>query len=209
MTADSGGGSPNRKCVITGRILPPAQMIRFVASDSGEVLPDIKAYLPGRGAWVVAERAILEKTFADKQGNAKPLLASLKAKHLTPDMLGLIEQLLLARVQSQLSMGRKAGVVIGGGGAIKAYAGASAKKGNSVDWLIVAVDASEREAKAMLATTKPNHQCRALTSGEIGAVFGRESLVFAACLVSPNQGFSHGLNQSIGRALLRLQATRL
>ena len=207
MTADSGGRSPNRKCVITGRILPPSQMIRFVASDNGEILPDIKACLPGRGAWVVANRGVLEKAFA-----GKPLLTSLKAKHLAPDMLGRIEQLLLARAQSQLSMGRKAGVVIGGGGAIKAYATGKKshdkkthdKKQSSVDWLIVAVDASEREAKAMLAATKPNHQCRALTSSEIGMVFGRESLVFAACLVSHNHGFS----QSLGRALLRLQAIR-
>ncbi len=41
-------------------------MIRFVVGPEGEVVPDLARQLPGRGMWVRAERAALERAVEKK-----------------------------------------------------------------------------------------------------------------------------------------------
>ena len=53
--------TPERRCIVTGEVQPRAGLIRFVASPEGEVVPDLAEKLPGRGFWVLAERAALDK----------------------------------------------------------------------------------------------------------------------------------------------------
>ena len=36
-------------------------MVRFVAGPGGEVVPDLKRKLPGRGVWVTARRDLVDK----------------------------------------------------------------------------------------------------------------------------------------------------
>ena len=52
--------TPERRCIVTGETQPKAGLIRFVADPDGQVVPDLAEKLPGRGFWVVAERAALE-----------------------------------------------------------------------------------------------------------------------------------------------------
>ena len=53
-----------RRCIVSGEILPDAQMVRFVVGPDGTVVPDVGAVLPGRGLWVRAERATLDRAIA-------------------------------------------------------------------------------------------------------------------------------------------------
>src|ERR1700754_2749179 len=45
-----------RMCAVTREARPIGELIRFVVSPQGEVIPDLKRKLPGRGLWVSASR---------------------------------------------------------------------------------------------------------------------------------------------------------
>jgi predicted RNA-binding protein YlxR (DUF448 family) len=51
------GAGGERLCVVSRQVKPVAEMIRFVIGPQGEVVPDLKRKLPGRGIWVTATRA--------------------------------------------------------------------------------------------------------------------------------------------------------
>src|ERR1017187_8474752 len=46
-----------RMCAVTRQVRPIDELIRFVVAPSGQVIPDLKRKLPGRGLWVSASRA--------------------------------------------------------------------------------------------------------------------------------------------------------
>lgn len=180
---------PSRKCIITHKSLPSSQLIRFVASPDGEVLPDISNRLGGRGAWLCADYGVLAK--AIKQGR---LLAALRAKFIGDDLPGRVETLLVKRCQQQLGLGRRAGLVIGGGGVIRTN-----MKKHKIDWLLVASDTSPREAASLTASSRPNHTSHALHGHELGRVFGRPSLAFVAVFVADTNKYGEQLAATIGR----------
>jgi predicted RNA-binding protein YlxR (DUF448 family) len=45
-----------RMCAVSRDVRPIDELIRFVVAPSGEVIPDLKRKLPGRGLWVSASR---------------------------------------------------------------------------------------------------------------------------------------------------------
>ena len=53
------GAGGERLCVVSRQVKPVAEMIRFVVGPQGEVVPDLKRKLPGRGLWVTASRVDL------------------------------------------------------------------------------------------------------------------------------------------------------
>ncbi len=57
-------GMRERRCIVTGEVLPEAQLIRFVADPDAHIVPDIAAKLPGRGFWVRAKRETIVKAVA-------------------------------------------------------------------------------------------------------------------------------------------------
>lgn len=74
--ADTGDGS-SRRCVVTGAVRPTEEMVRFVESPGGEVVPDLKRILPGRGIWLSASRDVLNTAVA------KGLFSKAARKRLT------------------------------------------------------------------------------------------------------------------------------
>lgn len=63
--ADIPASGSERRCVISGEVLPREDLIRLAISPAGEVLPDVGAKAPGRGAWIVPDRAALETAMSD------------------------------------------------------------------------------------------------------------------------------------------------
>lgn len=55
---------PTRRCILSGEHGARDAMIRLVAGPDGSVWPDLGARLPGRGAWIMADRARLEEALA-------------------------------------------------------------------------------------------------------------------------------------------------
>jgi len=61
-----------RRCILSGERADPAHLIRLAISPDGDVLPDVRAKAPGRGAWVGVGRTELET--AVRKGRLKGAL---------------------------------------------------------------------------------------------------------------------------------------
>ncbi len=55
---------PVRSCILTRERASPGALIRLVLAPDGQVLPDVRAKAPGRGAWIGVPRAELETALA-------------------------------------------------------------------------------------------------------------------------------------------------
>ena len=165
--ADGSGNS--RLCIVSRERLDPSRLIRFVASPGGAVVPDVAAKLPGRGAWVTADPAMV----AEALGKGA-LAGMLGAGQDGAPTLEQLDGLLLRRCQEMLSIGRRSGLVVGGAGKIRAAGAAEA--------LVIAGDASPREARALKGDVDHGWAMEAMSGEEIGAVFARPSMAFAAVL---------------------------
>lgn len=111
MTEDEDISEVNgRLCIVTRESGSADDLIRFVAAPDGTVVPDLKRKLPGRGCWVKAERAVLEKAMA------KNLFArALKSKVIVPaELADQVDRLLAADLAGMMSLARKAGEYVAG-----------------------------------------------------------------------------------------------
>jgi hypothetical protein len=100
-------GERLRTCIVTRKALPPGELIRFVRDPDGAVVPDLKSRLPGRGAWVSAQRGAVETACAKKLF-ARAFRAAVNADPQLPD---LVDRLLATNVTGALGLARKAGRV--------------------------------------------------------------------------------------------------
>jgi predicted RNA-binding protein YlxR (DUF448 family) len=140
--ADRDAG-PERKCILSGDIAPRSALVRLAVSPEGEVLPDILARAPGRGAWIGVSRAELEKALSN--GKLKGALARTFGKGLagTPllvpeDLAARIEAGLLRAVVERLGLEMRAGNLLIGSDRIAEQA-----RAGRVRWLAHASDAGE------------------------------------------------------------------
>ncbi len=85
-------------------------MIRFVVGPQGDVVPDLARRLPGRGMWVRAERAAVERAVA-KNLFAKAARAAVRPAADLPER---VERLLLERALADLGRARRAGRAVAG-----------------------------------------------------------------------------------------------
>jgi len=163
-------GDPERRCAVTGEVQPKAGLIRFVLSPDGIVTPDLSEKLPGRGIWVSATRAAL-----DKAAKGGIFARSAKAPATVPDGLtDLVEAGLARQVVGLISLERKAGGAVAGFEKVKDWLAAGRAK-----VLLQASDGSER-GKGKLWTPEGGRWFGCLTSDELGQAFGRDSVVHAA-----------------------------
>ncbi|WP_347311773.1 RNA-binding protein [Defluviimonas sp. SAOS-178_SWC] len=167
---DKDRDEPERRCIVTGDVQPKAGLVRFVAGPEGQIVPDLAEKLPGRGIWVTADRAAIEK--AAKKG----LFArAAKTSVTVPDALAdLVEAGLARRVVDLISLARKAGLAVAGFEKVKGWlADGKAKV------LFQASDGSER-GKGKLWTPEGGRWFGCLTASELGLAFGRDSVVHGA-----------------------------
>ncbi|NLH81312.1 MAG: RNA-binding protein [Phyllobacteriaceae bacterium] len=88
--------------------MPIAELLRFVQAPDGSVVPDLKRNLPGRGVWVEARRAVVEKAVAKKLF-ARAFRAQVS---VDPGLPGLIDRLMSDHALGTLGLARKAGEVV-------------------------------------------------------------------------------------------------
>lgn len=144
-------------------------MIRFVVGPEGDVVPDLARRLPGRGMWVRAERAVLERAVG-KNFFAKAARAAVKAP---ADLAERVEKLLLDRALSDLGRARRAGRAVAGFVKVEQMIG----RGRA-GLLIVADEAAGDGLAKLRATGLPIE--RLGDAGTLGGVFGREQAVYVA-----------------------------
>jgi hypothetical protein len=171
-TAESPESARERRCIVTGQVLPDAQLIRYVAGPDGLVVPDIAARLPGRGLWVTARRDVLERATA-KGHFSRAAKAALRTPENLPDR---VEMLLVARMSGDLGLARRSGqLLLGFDNVSRALAGPG------VEALVEAEDGAADGRRKLLAQAKSAVAViDCLTCAELSLALGRENVVHAA-----------------------------
>lgn len=162
---------PERKCIATGEVQPKAGLIRFCLGPDDMIVPDLLARLPGRGFYVSADRAAIEK--AAKKGLFAR--AARQPVKVPDDLADLVEALLLRRVIDLISLARKAGDAVMGYEKVKEWL-----MKDKARVLIQASDGSERGKTKLRAPEGKKRFIGFLTAGEMGLAFGRERAIHAA-----------------------------
>lgn len=165
-----------RRCIVTGEVRPEPELIRFVAGPDDVVVPDLAARLPGRGMWVSAERAALEKAVA-KNHFSRSAKRPLKVPSGLADHVG---GLLVRRLADDLGIARRGGsLVLGFDQIAKAFA---AKRPPML--LIEARDGAADGRRKLLAVARAHglepKVLDCLDSSELSLALGRENVVHAA-----------------------------
>lgn len=55
-----------RTCIVTRQNASAQTLIRFVIGPNNQIVPDLKANLPGRGVWISAHHAVIDKAIKQK-----------------------------------------------------------------------------------------------------------------------------------------------
>lgn len=174
-------GEAERTCIVNRTAGSPEGLIRFVVDPEGTIVPDLKAVLPGRGAWVTATRAAVTEAV-----RRKLFARAFKREVAVPaDLADRIDHLLETQALSALSLANKAGAVITGFS--KVEAAASTKE---IAALVHASDAGEdgvrKQAQAVRRRLGEDEDQVArvtlFSSLQLDLALGRMNVVHAALL---------------------------
>lgn len=159
-----------RRCIVTGEVQPKYGLIRFVAGPDGTVVQDLAEKLPGRGIWVTADRAAIEKAAA------RGLFSrAAKVRLAAPEGLAdMVEAQMARRVVDLVSLARKSGRAVAGFEKVKGWLAEGRAK-----VLLQASDGSER-GKGKLWTPTGGRWFGCLTASELGLSFGRDHVIHGA-----------------------------
>jgi predicted RNA-binding protein YlxR (DUF448 family) len=162
---------PERRCIATGDSAPAAGLIRFVVGPDGTVAPDILGRLPGRGIWVGASRAALDRAVSKKL-----FARAARAPVTVPDGLAdAVEAQIARRVVDLVSLARKAGQAVTGFEKVKEWL----QRGDAAV-LLQASDGSPRERARLRPPAGEASLIACLTAGELGLSFGRDRAIHGA-----------------------------
>jgi uncharacterized protein len=179
-----------RMCAVTRHVRPIDELIRFVVSPQGEVIPDLKRKLPGRGLWVSASRQTVAEAVRRNQFSKGFKRDVRVAATLATDTEGL----LVRSVTEALAMAAKAGQVISGFSKVE-----DALEQRQVQALIHASDGAADGIRKLDAIARQNAGINAgindesreipvvtaLTSEQLDLALGRSNVIHAALLAGP------------------------
>lgn len=172
-TARKGGhqNANERKCIVTGELLPRDALIRFVVDPEGAVTPDLAEKLPGRGAWVRADKEKVAQAIARRCFNR-----AFSADVAAGDALAMaVEDGMRRRAIAALGLARRAGFAVAGFDQV-----AGELKAQKASLLISACDAAADGADKLARMARGTAVIRALTSAEISSALGRDGVRHAA-----------------------------
>ncbi len=155
------------------------------------IFPDLAAKLPGRGIYVSAARAPLEKAVAKSMFSR----GAKKQVSVPDDLVEQVEAGALKRLQDTIAMARKAGKAVAGYEKVRTMLDRGEAR-----VLLQACDGSER-GKGKFSTPEGGKWIGHLTADELGLAFGRDRVIHAAVAAGT-------LAQRIVEEAARLQGIR-
>jgi predicted RNA-binding protein YlxR (DUF448 family) len=177
-----------RMCALTRQVRPIDELIRFVVAPSGEVAPDLKRKLPGRGLWISASRAALAE--AVKRGTFSKGFK--RQVRLSPTFADDTERLMVQGAIEALAMAAKARQVVSGFSKVE-----GALRRGEATALIHASDGAADGIRKLDSQTgrtglTPSDGIQgdfpiltALTSAELDLALTRANVIHAALLAGP------------------------
>jgi len=162
---------PERRCAVTGAVRPKKELLRFVLSPEGEVVPDVGGGLPGRGIWLCARRDVVNTAVA-KRSFAK---AARRGATVPADLADRVEALLARRCLDALGLARRAGQAVCGFEKVRAEL-----KARRVAVLVEARDAALGGRGKLRALAGGLPVVELFDAAEMGCVFGRDAVVHVA-----------------------------
>lgn len=175
-----------RMCAVSREVRPINELIRFVVAPSGEVIPDLKRKLPGRGMWVSASRRTVAEAVRRNQFS-KGFKRDVRA---APSLAADTEALLVRAVTEALAMSAKAGQVVSGFSKVEG----ALEHGQAVALIhasdgaadgIRKLDAIVRQKGGNLAESQEFPIVNVLTSEQLDLALGRSNVIHAALLAGP------------------------
>lgn len=175
-----------RMCAVSREVRPIDELIRFVASPQGDIVPDLKRKLPGRGMWVTASRRVVAEAVRRHQFTR----AFKRDLRISPTLPADIEALLVRSVTEALGIAAKARQIVAGFGKVE-----SALKEGTVEVLIHASDGAADGIRKLDTLARQNDENRgvqppipvitALKSAELDLALTRSNVIHAALLAGP------------------------
>lgn len=166
-----------RRDAVSGESTDTDNMIRFVVSPDGVLVPDVAHKLPGRGIWVRAERPGLEIAI---RKNIFARAAKRKVK-VDPALVDQVHGLLRRRCLDLLGLARREGLLISGYEKILGNV-----KAGKLSWLIEASDGSADGRNRILAANRAAAGkakiCGCFNNADLSLALGLENAIHVALL---------------------------
>ena len=160
---------PQRSCLGCRQSRDRDALIRFVLSPQGELVPDIEAKLPGRGAYTCASETCLQAALKQRQFSRA---FKREVVTMTPDeMTGQVGGIMQRRILGYLGLANKAGQVISGGSLVSD----AIRSGQKPGLILVATDVSESIGEKIELLAAVHHVAcfRIMKKDDFGAILGK------------------------------------
>jgi predicted RNA-binding protein YlxR (DUF448 family) len=178
--ANAGG---ERFCALTRTAKPVEELIRFVVGPNGDVVPDVRRKLPGRGIWITASRAAIDEAVKRRifaRGFRKEVAVA-------TDLGSLTERLLERAALDALAIVGKAGQAVAGFGKVEDAIGS----GDAIAVLHASDAADDGKRKLTAAIRRRGDEGEkipsidAFSSQQLDLALGRLNVIHAALLDGP------------------------
>lgn len=162
-----------RTCIAGGGEHPPAGLIRLCLSPDGIVTPDLGDKLGGRGAWISADRDLINRAVS------KGLFARAfkRAASAPADLAAIVESGLERRALDALGLARRTGEAVAGFDQVKAVL----DKGK-VAVLVAASDAGADGQGKLARAGRGLPRVTGFSTAVLSAALGKDRVVHAALL---------------------------
>jgi predicted RNA-binding protein YlxR (DUF448 family) len=174
---------PKRTCIGCRGVFEKNAVIRVVAGPAGAMI-DYREKLPGRAAYVCPRPECIQKALGREN-----LSRALHASVSVPDSAQFLERLqeaIVEKVRSLLSMAARAGMLASGASAVE-----DALQKGRAEMIVFAGDIAEgTKDKLVSVGGLPSRVTTLLTRDEMGKLLGRELVGVVAIL---EKGFAHAV----------------
>lgn len=169
MSRKNDAEKPQRSCLGCRESRDKDGLIRFVLSPQNEVLPDLDARLPGRGAYTCISAACLAVTIKQRLFNRA---FKREVSVMPPDkMIEMVASLMRERILGYLGLANKSGKIISGGSLVS-----DAIRGKVRPGLVLVADDVSKSIGEKIVTLAAVHgvTCkRLLMKDDFGAILGK------------------------------------